>query len=85
MDQSRGAFDFTHTKVSAPDKSKPKSPRSPRGSPNRNGKSSKKNRQEALVTYLNVHAGVSIGVLAGMDVGAHDRFEVGCRFLIVLL
>ena len=37
-------------------------------------RSGKQNR--ALVTYLNVHAGVSVGVMAGMDVGAKDRFEV---------
>jgi hypothetical protein len=33
-------------------------------------------KKASLVTYLNVHAGVSIGVMAGMDVGAKDRFEV---------
>lgn len=33
-------------------------------------------KAKAMVTYLNIHAGVSVGVMAGMDVGAHDRFEV---------
>jgi hypothetical protein len=35
-----------------------------------------KPRAEPVVTYLNVHAGVSMGVMAGLDVGAADRFEV---------
>lgn len=37
-------------------------------------------RKEPTVTYLNVHAGVSMGVMAGLDVGANDRFEV--RFVL---
>ncbi|KAJ1414624.1 nucleotide cyclase, partial [Ochromonadaceae sp. CCMP2298] len=32
-------------------------------------------RKKQSVTYLNVHAGVAVGVLAGLDVGAHDRYE----------
>jgi hypothetical protein len=36
----------------------------------------KKKKKKAQVTYLNVHAGLSVGVMAGLDVGAHDRFEV---------
>jgi len=42
---------------------------------NRKQKNSKR-KKEAQVTYLNIHAGVSVGVMAGMDVGAKDRFEV---------
>ncbi len=30
---------------------------------------------EPNITYLNVHSGVSVGTMAGMDVGAHDRWE----------
>ena len=71
MNQTHGAFDFNHAKSSVTEKSKPKSPRSPGKIKNNN-----KRRQESLVTYLNVHAGVSVGVMAGMDVGAKDRFEV---------
>jgi hypothetical protein len=48
-------------------------PKSPRGVA---GASKKSKKKASLVTYLNVHAGVSIGVMAGMDVGAKDRFEV---------
>eukprot|EP01032_Pedospumella_encystans_P010661 gene10661-12445_t len=52
--------------------------RTPRKSPKaslRPGTAAKKKARESQVTYLNVHAGVSVGVMAGMDVGAHDRFE----------
>ena len=42
-------------------------------------KQRKRKRKEATVTYLNVHAGVSVGVMAGMDVGAQDRFEVSAE------
>lgn len=45
----------------------------------------KKHKKKAsLVTYLNVHAGVSIGVMAGMDVGAQDRFEVNIICVVIL-
>lgn len=30
---------------------------------------------EQLVTYLNVHSGVSMGLMAGIDVGSEDRWE----------
>eukprot|EP01032_Pedospumella_encystans_P023923 gene23923-27072_t len=48
--------------------------KSPRAS-SRPGSAAKEKPRESQVTYLNVHAGVSVGVMAGMDVGAHDRFE----------
>ena len=48
-------------------------------------KQRKRKRKEATVTYLNVHAGVSVGVMAGMDVGAQDRFEVSAQRLLLLL
>lgn len=38
---------------------------------------------KTVVTYLNVHAGVGMGVMAGLDVGAVDRFEVRTMFLMV--
>jgi hypothetical protein len=47
-------------------------------------KKANKPRAEPVVTYLNVHAGVSMGVMAGLDVGAADRFEVpfACVYLV---
>lgn len=36
----------------------------------------KRKKAKTQVTYLNIHAGVSVGVMAAMDVGANDRFEV---------
>jgi len=64
------------------DGDEPSSPRSPspRGTSARPASGKKVKKKEALVTYLNVHAGVSIGVMAGMDVGAQDRFEVRNMF-----
>lgn len=41
---------------------------------NTNGRSTYKSDEDA-VAYLNVHSGVSMGVIAGMDVGANDRWE----------
>eukprot|EP01032_Pedospumella_encystans_P027950 gene27950-31572_t len=35
----------------------------------------KRKKAKTQVTYLNIHAGVSVGVMAAMDVGANDRFE----------
>ena len=51
-------------------------PNGANGGGNGSNKSKKKAKRAPLVTYLNVHAGVSVGVMAGLDVGAHDRFEV---------
>jgi hypothetical protein len=51
--------------------------------PVRNAKNKLKKAKTA-VTYLNVHAGLSVGVMAGLDVGAHDRFEVFVNFIEVL-
>jgi hypothetical protein len=39
----------------------------------------KKKNKKAQVTYLNVHAGLSVGVMAGLDIGSHDRFEVSVK------
>jgi hypothetical protein len=39
----------------------------------------KKKKKKAQVTYLNVHAGLSVGVMAGLDIGSHDRFEVSVK------
>lgn len=33
------------------------------------------NMETATITYLNVHSGVGVGVMAGIDVGAHNRWE----------
>ncbi|RYH30683.1 hypothetical protein EON65_04410 [archaeon] len=33
------------------------------------------NDEEDNVTYLDVHSGLSVGTLAGMDIGAEDRWE----------
>ena len=50
------------------------------GSPGSGGeKKTKRKTNEPTVTYLNVHAGVSVGVMAGVDVGAQDRFEVSAE------
>jgi hypothetical protein len=51
--------------------------------PVRNTKTKLKKAKTA-VTYLNVHAGLSVGVMAGLDVGAHDRFEVFVNFIKVV-
>jgi hypothetical protein len=47
-------------------------------------KKANKPRAEPVVTYLNVHAGVSMGVMAGLDVGAADRFEVQYACVYIL-
>jgi hypothetical protein len=47
-------------------------------------KKATKPRAEPVVTYLNVHAGVSMGVMAGLDVGAADRFEVPYACVYIL-
>ena len=48
-------------------------------------KKAKRTKTKTQVTYLNIHAGVSVGVMAGMDVGAHDRFEVSATLWIFFL
>ncbi len=46
----------------------------------------KRKKAKTQVTYLNIHAGVSVGVMAAMDVGAEDRFEVSvCLFDLFIL
>lgn len=48
----------------------------------------KKAAESENFTFLNVHAGVSVGTMAGIDVGANDRWEyllVGKIMSIVML
>ena len=74
FDQTRNFLGSIENPVemSAP-RTSPDKPESPSWS---SSPARKKKTKEAQVTYLNVHAGVSVGVMAGMDVGAQDRFEV---------
>ena len=44
-----------------------------------NANNANNSEKKEKFTYLNVHAGVSVGTMAGIDVGANDRWE----FLLV--